>query len=248
MAPARAGRLALCALGLAALPATAAPALADSATDVGIFGAVLTGTHVGDGNAPESGVVPGAALELTERVDRVRLHLEGIPTVTAGSTTRGAYGGTSASLSLLNSTVSFDLDAHRYFRVGAGYQFITLTNKDGLTGQRNAVRVASPIYSFATTLPLRPNHFIEGQILVDPNVRGNLLDFDHTGASLPTAPEQGAEIDYGAAYGWNAGRVTYLAGVRALSYHTRNDNSGALVDRNVGAGVTFEARFHFGER
>jgi hypothetical protein len=237
------------ALAAAGLLSNASAARADSTTDVGLLGAIVTGTHVGFGNSvPQSGVVPGAAIEFTERVDRVRLHLEGIPTVAATGSGTGPFGRSSASLSLLNSTVMVDLDAHRYFRVGAGYQLVTLTNKNGNNGDRNDVRIASPIFAAAATLPLRPHRFVETQLLVDPNLRGNLLVFNYLGTSRPSEPEQGAEVDYSAAYGWDARRVTYLVGYRGLSYHTRNQNSGALVDRNVGGGVTFEARFHLGTR
>ena len=233
-----------------AVAGAAAPARADdTSTDVGALAAVVAGQHVGFGNAPLSGVVPGAALEITQHVDRLRLHLEGIPTVSAtGIDSRGPFGNSSASLSLLNSTLLVGVDPHGYVRVGAGYQFVTLTNKDGTDGERNAVRIASPIYALAGTIPLRRHRFIETQLLVDPNLHGDLLVYDNLGNAGTNEPEQGAEIDYSAAYGWETAHVTYLAGVRGLSYHTKNANTGALVDRNVGGGVTFEARFHFGTR
>ncbi len=230
-----------------AFAATTSAARADSETDLGVFTAIFGGTHVGFANpVPVSGVVPGAALELTERVDRVRLHLEGIPTVAATGAGSGSFGASSASLSLLNATVMVDLDAHRYFRAGAGYQLVNLTNKNGDNGDRNDVRIASPTVAFASTLPLATNHFVEAQVLLDPNLRGNLLVFDYLGHGRPSEPEEGAEVDYGAAYGIAARRVTYLIGARALSYHTKNVRTGALVDRNTGAGATFEARFHLG--
>ena len=40
--------------------------------------------------------------------------------------------------------------------------------------------------------------------------------------------------------------MTYLAGLRALSYHTRNTSTEDLVDRNVGGGATFTVRFALG--
>jgi hypothetical protein len=225
------------------------PAYADTSTDVGGFAAVLAGEHVGFANpVPDSGVIPGAALEVTQHFDRVRIHLEGIPTVAATGSSSGYFGTSSASLSLLNSTVMVDVDEHRYFRIGAGYQLINLTNKNGDNGDRNDVRIAPPIYAAACTLPVRPNHFVEAQLLLEPNLRGNLLVFDHFGVSHPSEPEQGAEVDYSAAYGVNAKRATYLVGVRGLSYHTKNVNTGGLVDRNIGGGVTLEARFHLGNR
>ena len=244
---ARTARIAAFACG--ALVAVASPALADSSTDVGLFAAVVSGTHVGFANPePVSGVVPGAALEFTERVDRIRLHLEGIPTVAATGSGTGAFGSSSASLTLLNSTLMVDLDAHHIVRVGAGYQLIDLTNKNGNNGDRNDVRIASPIYAVAADVPLRPRHFVEAQLLLEPNLSGNLLVFHDTGMSGPNEPERGAEVDYSASYGIDARHVTYLVGFRGLSYHTKNAETGALVDRNTGAGVTIEARFHPGLR
>lgn len=231
-----------------ALAATS-PACADNATDVGLFAAVVGGTHVGFANPqPTSGVVPGAALEFTERVDRVRLHLEGIPTVAATGSGSGSFGSSSASLSLLNATLMVDVDPHHLVRAGAGYQVIDLTNKNGSNGDRNDVRIASPIYAVAADVPLRRNRFVESQVLLEPNLCGNLLVFRYTGVAAPIEPERGAEVDYSAAYGWNAPRITYLVGIRGLSYHTKNPQSGALVDRNTGAGITFEARFHVNPR
>jgi len=228
---------------------SARPAIADQSTDVGALAAVVAGSHVGYENPnPVSGVVPGAALEFTERVDRVRLRLEGIPTVAATGSGSGPYGASSASLSLLNAIAYVDVDPHRFIRLGAGYQLVNLTNKNGNNGDRNDVRIASPIYALATTVPLRGYRFVEAQLLVDPNLSGNLLVFNPLGQSGPNEPERGAEVDYSAAYGWGTPRVAFLAGIRGLVYHTRNTLTGALVDRNTGAGVTFEARFHLGRR
>jgi hypothetical protein len=225
------------------------PAAADQSTDLGALAAVVAGSHVGFENPdPVSGVVPGAALEFTERVDRVRLRLEGIPTVAATGSGSGPDGASSASLSLLNAIVYVDVDPRRLVRLGAGYQLVNLTNKNGNNGDRNDVRIGSPIYAIATTVPLRRYRFLEAQLLIDPNLSGNLLVFNNLGQSGPNEPERGAEVDYSAAYGWGTARVAYVAGIRGLIYHTRNTLTGALVDRNTGAGVTFEARFHLGRR
>jgi len=222
---------------------------ADTQTDVGVFTAIVAGTHVGSDNPqPVSGVVPGAAIEVTQHVDRFRLHLEGIPTVAASSTGSGAFGTSSASLDLLNATVMADLDPHARYRVGFGYQLVNLTNKNGTNGDRNDVRIASPIYAAGATLPLAKDHFIELNLMADPNLRGDLLVFNYLGVAHTNKPEQGAEVDYSGAYGWRRKNVEYLAGFRGLSYHTRNTTLGELVDRNVGAGVTFEVRFLFGKK
>jgi len=241
-------RIAAFACVFAAAPARADTHL-DTTTDVGLFTAVITGSHIGFGNpTPDTGVVPGAALEVTQHVDRFRLHLEGIPTVGAAGSQVGPYGRSSASLSLLNTTAMVDVDAHHFFRVGAGYQFVDLTNIDGDDGVRNAVRIASPIYVVGATLPLSAGHFVEINVMDDPNLRGDLLAYDTMGVAGINQQEIGAEVDYSAAYGWRRGNVEYLVGGRGLSYHTRNASTGALVDRNVGGGATFEVRFLLGKK
>jgi hypothetical protein len=226
----------------------ALPARADTQTEVGILAALVAGTHVGSDNpVPVSGVVPGAALEVTQHVDRFRLHLEGIPTVAASGTGSGPYGTSSASLDLLNTTIMAGIDAHDRVRIGAGYQLVNLTNKNGNNGDRNDVRIASPIYAAGADLPLPSDHFVELNLMVDPNLRGTLLVFNYLGVARTNKPEQGAEVDYAGAYGWRRGNVEYLIGGRGLSYHTRNVSLGELVDRNVGGGVTFEVRFLTGK-
>jgi hypothetical protein len=228
---------------LAAVPASA-DTQPETQTDIGIFTALVAGTHVGSDNPqPVTGLVPGAALELTQHVDRFRLHLEGIPTVAASGTGKGAFGTSSASLDLLNTTIMADVDSQHRLRVGLGYQLINLTNKNGNNGDRNDVRIASPIYAAGATLPLPKDHFVDLNLMVDPNLRGTLLVFNYMGVAHTNKPEQGAEVDYSAAYGWRHQNIEYLIGARALSYHTRNTSLGELVDRNVGGGVTFEVRF-----
>ena len=114
-----------------------APALADSntQTDVGALAALVVGTHVGSDNpVPVSGVVPGAVLEVTQHFDRLRLHLEGIPTVGATGSNTGPFGHSSASLALLNSTLMVDVDPQRRFRLGGGVQIIDLTSTNGSNG------------------------------------------------------------------------------------------------------------------
>ncbi len=142
----------------------------------------------------------------------------------------------------------FDLDPHRRYHIGAGEQLVNLSNFNGSNGQRNYSRVTSPIYAAGATLPLPNEHFVELNLMVDPNVRANLLVVDNTGIAQPSLPEQGAEVDYSASYGWRRGFIEYLVGLRGLSYHTKNVNTGGLVDRNVGGGATFEVRFLFGPK
>ena len=86
----------------AALAVALAPwSPASAETDLGILAAVLAGTHVGSDNPqPDSGVAAGALLELTQRWNRFRIHLEGIPEVRVDGNSTGNYGRSSASLSI----------------------------------------------------------------------------------------------------------------------------------------------------
>ena len=237
---------------IATLPAPARAEGSPFGTDVGLLTALVAGSHVGSDNpVPVSGVIPGALLEFTQHADRVRLHLEGIPTIAATGTNQGPFGHSSASLDLFNGTLMIDVDGARRLRVGGGVQIVNLANKNGTNGDRNDVRIASPIYAAGATLPLPKGRFVDLNLMVDPTLRGTLLVYNYrgqaqrtnTGAVQGNRPEAGAEVDYAAAYGWRRGNVVYLLGGRGLSYHTRNTNNGELVDRNVGGGATFEVRF-----
>lgn len=223
-------------------------ARADSRTEAGLLAAFVAGSHVGSENPiPVSGVVPGAALEIVHHAGFVSLALEGIPTVAAAVGTVGAFGRTSASLALVNATILVDLGPERRYRIGTGAQVVDLTNHNGLNGDRNTVRITTPIYSAGVTFPLRAGA-LDVDANVDPNLRGILHIYSFNGDERQNKPEAGAEIDYRAAYRWERGNVVYRAGVRGLSYHTRDTRTGELVDRNVGAGLTFDARFALGAR
>jgi len=229
----------------------AAPAAADTLTEVGVFTAVAAGTHVGQDNPQAvNGVVPVAAIEFRQHVNNVWLQVEGIPfPVTVGGTNNGAFGSSSARLSLLNGTLMVDLDPHRRYHLGIGMQLVNLSNFNGSNGDTNFARETTPIYRAGATLPLPNKHFVELNLMIDPNVRANLIAFTNAGVPEPTKPEQGAEVDYSAAYGWQRGMIQYLIGLRGLSYHTRNNSTpGQLVDSNVGGGATFEVRFLFGPK
>ncbi len=224
-------------------------ARADTSTDVGVFAAIVAGQHVGSDNPiPVSGVVPGAALEVEQRIDRLRVHLEGIPTVGASGSNDGAFGHSSATLDLLNAVASYDVDANRRVSAGAGYQLINLSNTNGNNGDVNQVRIGSPIYALALRFPTDATHGFETNLMVDPNLRGVLNVFSYQDVAQVPKPEQGAEIDYAADYRWERGRFVYRVGIRGLSYHTRNLDTGELVDRNVGGGISFDARYHFGAK
>ena len=230
------------------LALTSAPALADSATDVGVLGAVAVGQHVGEGNpVPTNGVVPAALFEFTQHLNSVRLHIDAIPQVSLSGLSTGAYGRSSASASLLDAILMTDFGSHERFRLGAGAQVVNLSNYSGQNGETNSGRASGWLYSAASTLPLRSNHFVELQLYLVPNIRSNLQVF-FQGVQQPTEPEQGAEVYYSAAYGWTRGRNTWLLGLSGLSYHTRNTDDGQLVDRNVGGAVTFEWRYRVGAR
>ncbi len=221
---------------------------AELSTDLGLTAAIVAGSHVGSENPiPVSGVVPGALLQIVQHVGRFSVGLEGVPQVAASTGSTGPFGRSSASLSLVNATGNVDLGSLRRYRIGFGFQLINLSNVNGFNGDRNSVRIASPIYAVGTTLPLARGA-IDLDLNVDPNLRGILHIFTKDNVASPDKPEAGAEIDYRAAYRWTRGNATYRAGVRGLSYHTRNTSNGELVDRNVGAGVTFDARFALGAR
>ena len=232
---------------LAAFGAVAAPACAE--TDVGAVAAVLAGTHVGaDNPQPVSGVVPGALLEASQIWPRWRIRLEGFPQIALSAPSAGSLGTSNAALSLLNAEVQVDLDPRHRFRVGAGYQLVNLSNFNGNNGDRDQSRITSPLFTAVADLPAGTSRSVEITLTGAPNVRGILHIFAADGMSRTAKPEAGAEIDYGAAYAWHFPGATYLLGFRGLSYHTRNTDNGELVDSNVGAGLTFEARFRFGRR
>ncbi len=217
---------------------------ASAETDVGVLAGLFTGTHVSQVNpTPDAGVVPGALLELTQRWRGFRIHLEGIPQVAASGANDGAFGRSRASLSILNAMALVDLDPRRRIRAGAGFQLINLRNFNGTNGDTDYSRATSPRYELAATLPAAHDRFVELSFAVLPNVRANLGAHHFNNQPKADKPEFGAEVDYGAGYGWRRGTTSYVLGIRGLSYHTRNLNTGQLVDRNVGGGVTFEARF-----
>ncbi|HEY1728469.1 MAG TPA: hypothetical protein VGG22_08870 [Candidatus Baltobacteraceae bacterium] len=225
-----------------------APAFADSETDVGVLAAAAYGQHVGAGNpTPVNGVAPAALLEVTQYINNIQLHVEGIPAITAtGVGAGGPFGRSSATISLLDALLMVNVDPNRRFRLGTGVQFINLRNFNGNDGSTNSAHLANVIYAAGSTLPLSNHHFLELTTYVLPNVRTNLAVFNAAGMAQPSEPEQGAEVYYNAAYGWTRGRSTMLLGLAGLNYHTRNTNNGSLVDRNVGGAVTLEYRYRFG--
>jgi hypothetical protein len=227
---------------LALLALCAAPARAE--TDVGALAALLAGTHVGADNPSVSGVGGGALLELTQKWDRFRIHLEGIPHVSvSGTAPTNGFGKSVASLSILNATAMVDLDAHQRVRAGAGFQLVNLSNFNGNNGDTNYARVASPRFEIDSELPMAGRHFFALGFAVMPNVQGVLHAITIQNVPEIDRPEHGSEVDYSFGYGWHAGSSTYILGVRGINYKTRNINTGELVDSNVGAGLTFEARF-----
>ena len=235
------------AIALVAATTTFASA-AELSTDLGLTAGVFAGSHVGSENPiPVSGVVPGALLHIVQHVGRFSARFEGVPQIAASTGSTGPFGRSSASLSLVDATANIDLDSARRYRVGFGFQLVNLSNVNGTNGDRNSVRIASPIYAVGTSLPLARGA-IDLDLNVDPNLRGILHIFTKDNVASLDKPEAGAEVDYRAAYRWTRGKVTYRAGMRGLSYHTRNTRNGELVDRNVGAGVTFDARFALGTR
>ena len=235
-------------LALVALGAAPAPA-ATHDTELGLLAGVIAGVHLGaDNPSPVTGVVPGALLEATQRYDRFRLHLEGIPEISVRASGSGPLGTSSAKLSLLNSLLTAEVGRARRVRIGFGFQLINLQNFNANNGDVNQSRVTTPIYAVQSSLPLPRERWLELSLLLDPNLRGDLHVFHSNGQAALDKPEQGAEVDYSAGLGWRRHDVSYVLGVRGLSYHTRNLLNGELVDRNVGGGATFEVRFHLGRK
>jgi hypothetical protein len=227
---------------IALLLLCAVPAQAE--TDVGALFIVLAGTHVGADNPSISGVAPGALLEVTQKWDRFRLHLEGIPKVTvSGTAPTNGFGRSVASLEIFNATGMVDLAPHARVRAGAGFQLINLSNFNGNNGDTNYARVASPRYEIDSELPMAHNRFFASSFAVMPNVQGILHAITIQNVPEVDQPEHGSEVDYSIGYGWHAGSSTYILGLRAINYKTRNINTSELVDSNVGGGLTFEARF-----
>src|SRR6202140_1583844 len=117
-------------------------------TDVGVLGAIVAGSHVGQDNpTPVSGVVPAALLEVTQRWQGFRVHLEGVPQISVAGTNSGAaFGRSTASLSILNATALVDLDPHHRIRAGAGFQLINLRNFNANTAHATYARATSLLY------------------------------------------------------------------------------------------------------
>ena len=134
----------------------------------------------------------------------------------------GPFGRSSATLSLLNALALVDVDPARIFRIGSGFQLVNLDNSNGNNGDRNQARITAVTLAFGATLPLRAEHFVDVDVKVDPNLRGDLHVFNDRGQAQPDKPEAGAEVDYAVAYGWRRRGFEYRLGARALSYHTRN--------------------------
>ncbi len=235
---------------LVAIAVLCSPALPASAeTDFGLVGAALAGTHAGADNPQPVSAVGGAALlEASQIWPRWRIHLEGIPQISVSASGAGPLGTSTATLSLLNAEAQVDLDRNHFFRLGAGVQVVNLSNFNGNNGDINQSRITTPLFTAVANLPVGHRRTVEATLTVGPNVQGILHVFSSSGASRAPKPEQGAEVDYGAAYAWNYPGATYLLGLRGLSYHTKNTNNGELVDSNVGGAITFEARFRFGRK
>ena len=153
-----------------------------------------------------------------------------------------------STLDLLNATALYEIDPHERIFVGYGFQLINLSSHNGTNGDLNASRVTSATYALQAALPIAQRSALEVNVNVDPDLHGLVHVFDYTDTAHPDKPEAGAEVDYGADYRWERGNWVYRAGFRALSYHTMDTNLGSLLDRNVGAGLTFDIRYRFGGR
>lgn len=237
-----------CAALAASLLASASPAGA-AETEGGLFTAIFAGTHIGSDNpVPVHGIVPGALLEVTGTAGRGALRLEGIPEVSAAGSGTGPFGRSKASLQLLNTYATYQVDPARLVRIGVGTQLINLTNANGGNGDVNQARILAPLMHADATLPLPGDRAIELGINVVPNIRTDLHVFRSTGQAALDKPEGGAEEDVSLDVRWRRGPLVYRAGLRGIDYSTRNTRTGEEVDRNTGGGVTFDVRYAFGRR
>jgi len=190
----------------------------------------------------ERGAAPVAALELTERFEHVRFHLEGLPRIAGSVGDPQFFGRSWIAGGFLNATALIDLDARGRIRAGAGFQVINAERYVGSTAQTLAFRATSARYEVAATLPVAKGRFVELSFAALPNVRAVVHARDSFGSVFPDRTGAGAEVDYSAGYGWRGGVVRYVAGVRGVSYHTLNAGFGSPVDRLGAVAATFEVR------
>jgi len=218
--------------------------------EIGFAGLALAGTHLRDGDVRYRGIVPGALLEIDAHSGRAGLRLETLPvpiSVPVGAP--GAFGRTSLGLSLLNAEATADLLPRGALRAGLGAQVANVSNYDGTNGLHEAARESGVSYILAGSVPFgRDGNAFDGRLSVIPNVRAELLRFPPVGTAATNASETGAETDVQLTYRWTRDRYVYRVGARGLSYSTRDTRTGALVDRNVGAGLIVEAQYRLGAR
>lgn len=222
-----------------------APARAD--TTLGLQALAVSGFHREPGY-DQSGTGIGALLELTQRLHRAEVHAEGIPVVTTTAHADSArFGQTTPALGVLSITARYALDAHGRLWLGAGTTIINQRTPLPNMQRTAESRLAGGRYELLARLPLGHVHFVEFEAGVIPRMFGA----DHFLFDDPSHPpinkdEHAAESDFSLAYGLRRGRSEYLLGVRTINFSADFSRPGDAADRNVAAGLTFEARYALG--
>jgi|GEM_PF-604579 len=226
----------------------ASPALADPVeTTFGAQALAVSGFHREPGY-DQSGSGVGALLELSERMQRVEVHLEGIPVVTTTAhATSEQFGATAPALGVFSATARYALDRRGRFWVGLGGTIINQRTPLPNMQRTAESRLAGGRYELFVRLPIRKSHFVEFESGIIPRMFGA----DHFLFNDPTHPpinkdEHAAETDIALAYGTYSGRNAYLFGVRSINFSADFSRPGDAADRNVAFGVTLEGRFALG--
>jgi len=217
--------------------------VASAETDVGVqLGAGTATSRSASNTVSVNGGGEYVIVELTQHVDRFRLHLEGVPPLRVSTSTRGAYGSSKVGIDFVNATALVDLDARGRLRAGVGLQLVDVSAFYGTSGFTRTVRSTSSRFEIDAELPAAHRHFFELSFVALPNVRELRRDRDIFNVASPDRSAVGSELDYSVGYGWRGGAMRYLVGLRGFSYGSRSVLDGSLVDHTAGGGVTFEAR------
>jgi hypothetical protein len=236
----RDSRIFVCAVALGiALTATAR---ADSPwTYVGVQALALTGVHQ-DAAGSQRGVAGGGFIELSIGGRRLRLHVEGVPVVSAPQRASTFYGQATPAVGIVDGAVRIALDpaSRLFFGLGADVinQHTPLPNLDQVV----ASRLAGVRYELGYRAPLGGPRFIEAQIGAAPALYGRDIYTYSIPAPAVDEDERASEIDYSLAFGIHHERSELLLGLRAINFAAHFTATGAPADRNAGFGLLAEWR------
>jgi hypothetical protein len=212
----------------------------------GVEALLLVGSHT-DAAGTQNGVGGGPLLELHAQLDRVAVHLEGIPVISIpGVKPSVAYGQATPALGIFNGQVEVLADRPGFLSVGLGETIYNQRTPLPAIGQTVASRLAGVRYTLRYVRPTRNNHVIEAFVGAAPVLTGadhyTFLD----GSPETVKPEQASEIDAQLSLGYVRGSSEWLFGVRTLNFAARFTATGEGADRNVGFGPLIEWRHLFG--